>query len=126
MFLGCLFLRKGVELRSIYFLIPFQISKIIGLSIVYPAIINTPIKENIKTIKPLFGSDFSLGITTGLIIVNIGVFFFTSIAVLSLFNANSLYIFFEILYSDSILEYLLRNKSDLIFLFLSLKIAKLS
>ena len=47
-----------------------------------------PIKEKTMTIILLFGSDFSLGITTGLIIVNIGVFFFTSIAVFSLLIAN--------------------------------------
>ena len=88
--------------------------------------ITNPMKAKIITIMLLLGSDFSLGITTGFIIVKIGVFFFTSIAVFSLFNANSLYIFLDIRYSDSILEYLLRNKSDLIFIFLSLKTAKLS
>ena len=39
--------------------------------------------------KP-FGPCFSLGTTTGLIIVKIGVTFFTSIAIFSLLIANSL------------------------------------
>ena len=49
-----------------------------------------PVKEKIMTITLLIGSDLSLGIITGLIIVNIGVFFFTSIADFSFLNANSL------------------------------------
>ena len=49
-----------------------------------------PMNIKIIVIKNLFGPDFSLGITTGLIIVNIGVFFCTSIAVFSLLIASSL------------------------------------
>ena len=55
---------------------------------------NKPKNVKIKTIKPLFGSDFMFGTTTGLIMVNIGVFFLTSIAVFSLLKAKSIiYIF---------------------------------
>ena len=49
-----------------------------------------PIIEKIKTIIVLFGANLSFGKTTGLMTVKIGVFFLTSIAIFSLFNANSL------------------------------------